>query len=100
MTKPNLDYDPKGKVFSNVVRKDAVYVRIQTLTHQITGEIYLKQEQRIKDELEFAEKFIAVTSAQVYRLNGEKVYDAAFITLNRDHIVWLALEDEPDTGTR
>ncbi|MEK7784508.1 MAG: hypothetical protein AAB658_03640 [Chloroflexota bacterium] len=93
----SVEYDPKGKVFSQVVRKDAVYVRIQTITHQIVGEIYLRQEERIKDQLELADKFIAVTSAKVYKLDGELAYDATFITLNRDHIVWLALEDEPSS---
>ncbi|MBI3242148.1 MAG: hypothetical protein HYZ49_07635 [Chloroflexi bacterium] len=91
----SIEYDPKGKVFSQVVRKDAVYVRIQTVTHQITGEMYLRQDERIKDQLEIADKFIAVTSAKVYKLDGELAYDATFITLNRDHIIWLSLEDEP-----
>ena len=91
----SIEYDSKGKVFTNVVRKDAVYVRIQTATHQIQGEIYLSHDQRIKDQLEFSEKFLAVTSAKVYDLSGKMVYEAVFITLNRDQIIWLALEDEP-----
>ena len=90
-----IEYDDKGKVFTNIVRKDAVYVRVQTATHQIQGEIYLSQDRRIKDQLELVEKFIAVTSAKVYDLNGQLAYEATFITLNRDQIIWLALEDEP-----
>jgi hypothetical protein len=89
-------YDDKGKVFTQVVRKDAVYVRAQTATHQIQGEVYLSHDQRIKDQLEFSEKFIAITSAKVYDLSGKMVYEATFITLNRDQIIWLALEDEPE----
>jgi hypothetical protein len=38
----SIEYDNKGKVFTHIVRKDAVYVRIQTATHQIQGEIYLR----------------------------------------------------------
>ena len=91
----SIEYDDKGKVFTNIVRKDAVYVRVQTATHQIQGEIYLSQDRRIKDQLELVEKFIAVTSAKVYDLNGQAGHEATFITLNRDQIIWLALEDEP-----
>jgi len=91
----SIEYDNKGKVFTHIVRKDAVYVRIQTATHQILGEIYLSQDRRIKDQLELVEKFIAVTSAKVYDLSGKLVYEATFVTLNRDQIIWLALEDEP-----
>ncbi len=91
----NTEYDPKGKVFTHIIQKDIVYVRIQTLTHQITGEMHIEHDKRIKDELEFAEQFVAVTSAKVFNLNGLLAYEAAFITLNRNHIIWLALEDEP-----
>lgn len=97
-TMENIAYDEKGKVFSRVIHKDALYARIQTITHLITGEVYVEHETRIKDELEFADQFIAVTSAKVYTNTGSLVYEAEFVTLNRDHIVWLALEDEPPTG--
>ena len=90
-----MEHDEKGKVFTHIVHKDVLHARIQTLTHQITGEIYLKHEQRVKDELEIAEQFIAVTSAKVYTLGGELAYEAPFLTVNRLHIIWLALEDEP-----
>ncbi len=92
----STEYDPKGKVFTHVVHKDVVYVRIQTITHQITGDVYIEHDRRIKDELEFAEQFIAVTSAKVFKLDGTLAYDAPFVTINRNHIVWLALEDDPE----
>jgi hypothetical protein len=31
----------------------------------------------------------------VHKLDGSLAYEAPFITVNRNHIVWLALEDEP-----
>jgi hypothetical protein len=93
----SVNYDEKGKVFSHIVHKDVHFVRIQTVTHQITGEVYVQHERRIKDELEFSEQFIAVTTARVYKLDGSLAYEAPFITVNRNHIVWLALEDEPTT---
>lgn len=87
--------DDKGKVFSRIVHKDSVYVRIQTITHIITGDIYVEHDRRIKDELEFAEQFIAVTGATLYNPDGTKAYDVPFVTINRNHIVWLILEDDP-----
>ena len=89
------EYDEKGKIFTRVVQKDALYVRVQTVTHLITGEMYVEHEQRLKDNLEFAEQFIAITAAKVFTLTGALTYQADFLTLNRDHIVWLALEDGP-----
>lgn len=91
------EYDSKGKVFTRIVPKDAVPVRIQTTLNLIVGYIYLKHEDRIKDELELTDHFIAVTSAKVYRPGGELDYEAAFITVNRNHIIWLAPENEPPT---
>ena len=88
------EYDEKGKIFTHVVHKDILYVRVQTVTHLITGEMYIEHEQRIKDQLEIAEQFIAITAAKVFSLDGTLTYQADFLTLNRAHIVWLALEDE------
>lgn len=89
-----IAYDEKGKVFSHIVHKDVIHARIQTVTNLITGEIYIEHEKRIKDVLEFAETFIAITAAKVYGLDGTLVYEAPFLTLNRNHIVWLAIEEE------
>ena len=88
-------YDDKGKVFSNIISKDALSVRIQTVTNMITGEIYVDHDKRVKDELEFAGQFIAVTTAKVFNGDGSLAYTAEFVTVNRNHIVWLALEDGP-----
>jgi hypothetical protein len=89
-----IAYDEKGKVFSRIVTKDVIYARIQTVTNLITGEIYIEHEKRIKDVLEFAETFIAITAAKVYNLDGTLAYESSFLTLNRNHIVWLAIEED------
>lgn len=89
-----IAYDEKGKVFSHIVHKDVLRARIQTVTNQIIGDIYIEHEKRIKDVLEFTETFIAITAAKVYSPDGSLVYEAPFLTLNRNHIVWLAIEEE------
>jgi len=90
----SIEYDEKGKVFSHIVHKDVIFARIQTVTNLITGEIYIEHEKRIKDVLEFAETFIAITAAKVYAPDGSLLFEAPFLTVNRNHIVWLAIEDE------
>lgn len=88
--------DAKGKIFTDVVRKDEVPVTIQTMTNLIHGHIYLRPEQRIKDELNSnQDQFIAVTDAEVYALGGQLLYRSDFLTLNKRHVVWLRPDDEP-----
>jgi hypothetical protein len=94
--------DAKGKVFTDIVRKDEVPVLIQTVTNLIHGHIFLRPEQRIKDELNAGQdQFIAVTDAEVYDLNGQLKYRSDFLTLNKQHIVWVRPDEAlpPDTSS-
>lgn len=87
--------DAKGKIFTDVVRKDEVPVLIQTLTNVIHGNIFLRPEQRIKDGLnDNPENFIAVTDAEIYSPAGQLLHRAGFLTVNKQHIVWLRPDDE------
>lgn len=90
-------YDSSGKIFTKRVRKDNISARIQTLTHQIVGEVYVAQNMRLKDEL-VREAFLAVTNARVYSPKGSLLYEAPFMAVNRDHLIWVIPEepDEPD----
>jgi hypothetical protein len=85
---PN-DYSEKGKIFTVVIPKHPVEVTIQTVLHRIHGEVYVRPEGRIKDELNQSDQFIAVTHAEVFDLNGVSLYSSPFLTLNTDHIIWL-----------
>jgi len=87
--------DSKGKIFTDVVRKDEVAVLIQTVTGLIHGHVYLRPEQRIKDELNTDERFIAVTEAEVYGPTGEVLYHSQFLTLNKSHIIWVRPDEAP-----
>ena len=87
--------DAKGKYYTNIVRKDEVPVLIQTVTNLVHGNIFLRPEQRVKDGLnETQESFIAVSDAEVFGANGQSLYRAHFLTINKNHIVWL----RPDEG--
>lgn len=87
--------DSKGKIFTDIVRKEEVPVLIQTLTNVIHGNIFLRPEQRIKDGMnDGQDMFIAVTNAEVYAPSGALLHRADFLTLNKQHIVWLRPDDD------
>jgi|MudIll2142460700_1097286.scaffolds.fasta_scaffold2097314_1 hypothetical protein len=84
-----LHYDDKGKFYTEYVSKNAVNAVIQTSTHRITGKIFIRVGERVSDELNESDKFLAVTDASIFDSEGEISYKCDFITVNRDHIVWI-----------
>jgi hypothetical protein len=82
-------YDQKGKFFTEVVSKDEVPVNIQTIHHRIEGNIHVRIEDRLKDEMDRDNKFIAVTDATLYDLEGKETEKTDFIIVNRNQIVWI-----------
>ena len=96
-----INYDEKGKIFTNVVSKEAVEARIQTIAHFIEGEIHVRPDCRLKDELDLDEPFLAVTNARVFSANQEVLFRAKFIAIRRDQIIWVttAKDIEAEVGT-
>ena len=86
----NDQFDEKGKIFTNVVTKNPVPVIIQTANQSIHGEIYIKPESRLKDDLNSAEEFLAVTNAVVQDGQKQEVLRCSFLLVNRSQIIWLA----------
>lgn len=84
-----IQYDEKGKIFSDIVRKTDVRATIQTITHRIDGRIFLAAAERPKDALNAEEAFLAVGDATIYDADGNQLYRADFIAVNRSHIVWV-----------
>lgn len=93
-----VHYDNKGKYFTDIVAKDALKVVIGTLEHQIHGEIHLHQGERLIDELNNGERFIAITNAQVLDKQGEILYRTNFMILNRKHLVWIIPDRETQSN--
>ena len=91
----SLHYDEKGKFFTDYVSKRSIEAIIQTPTNRIHGLIYVRVNDRVSDELNRAEQFLAITDAEIYSLEGEKLYTSDFLAVNREMIVWL-LPNEPD----
>lgn len=93
----NIEYDEKGKFYTNVVTKVAVSSILQTTTHLIRGLIHVLPGERFKDELEGNERFIAVTDANVYDAEGKIIYKAAFLAVQKETIVWAMPVAEDET---
>jgi hypothetical protein len=95
-----FEYDEKGKIFTEVISKRPVYATIQTTTHLMRGHIHVRRDQRIKDELDLDEKFIAVTEVNVLAPDGHILFQAPFLAINRDQIIWvLPEENKTEEGT-
>jgi hypothetical protein len=94
----SVRYDDKGKYFTDVIAKDAVPSVIQTLVSRVQGNLHVRLNERVKDELNRNEQFLAITDANIFNLQGQKIYDAEFILVNRDHVVWI-IPEENDTQT-
>lgn len=89
-----LHYDRKGKFYTDYVTKDVIPTIIQTVKQRIKGSVYIRPEKRLRDELNDAPQFLAVTHASVFTNEGEHLYKAEFLTINKEHIVWIIPENE------
>jgi uncharacterized protein YcfJ len=87
-------YDDKGKIFTQVLSKHPVPVVIQTPNQMIRGNLHVKNNCRVKDELNGDERFIAVTEAVVYNQLNEEIFRTGFLVVNADHILWLIPDEE------
>jgi Family of unknown function (DUF6812) len=90
----SIHFDEKGKFFTNIISKEAVPVIIQTPTNRIRGNIYVKPGERIKDQLNQEDLFLAVTDAILCDLTGEELYRADFLLVNREQLIWLLPDDQ------
>lgn len=91
----SIEYDEKGKIFTDVVSKIAIYATIQTTTHMLRGRIHVRRDQRILDELDLTENFLAVTEASVLGADGQVLFQSPFLAVRRSHIVWVIPESKP-----
>jgi len=91
-----FEYDEKGKIFTDIVTKVAVQARIQTTTHMLQGQIHVRRDQRIKDELDANETFLALTDVSVLGPEGQVLFQVPFLAVHRSHIIWVMPEQNQD----
>jgi hypothetical protein len=81
--------DSNGKIFTDRVRKERVACIIQTITQRIRGEAFKTTENRMLDDLNGGEQFIALTAAEILGSGDEVLARAEFMVINKQHIVWV-----------
>ncbi len=84
-----IEYDEKGKFYTDVVAKLPVSCLIQTTTHLMRGFVHVRQGERFKNELEREEIFLAVTNVNILGANDEVLYTSPFMAIKRSQIVWV-----------
>ena len=94
----SIEYDEKGKFYTNVISKITVSSILQTTTHLIRGMVHVRQGERLKDELENTENYVAVTNASVYDTDGKVAYSSPFMAVQKNQIVWIMPVDEEGSG--
>ncbi len=87
-------YDEKGKIFTQVISKKPVPVIVQTTQHTIRGILHVRPSERIIDELNASIQFIAITEANVLDPQGNLLYKSNFLTLNKEHVIWIIPDEE------
>lgn len=94
----SIEFNDKGKYFTDIISKVAVPAVIQTVTHRIEGFIHVRVNERVKSELDRDEPFLALTDAKVFGPDGAVLFQAAFMTVARAQIVWVIPSEE--TGNK
>lgn len=90
----SIEYDEKGKIFTEIVSKVAIRATIQTTTHMMRGFIHVRRDQRMKDELDQTEGFLALTDVSILSSDGQILFQAPFAAVRRAHIVWVFPEQK------
>lgn len=88
----SIEYDEKGKIFTDIISKVAVQATIQTTSHLMRGLVHVRRDQRLKDELDQNEKFLALTDVSVLGADGQTLFQAPFLAVQRAHIIWVIPE--------
>jgi hypothetical protein len=87
-----IQFDPKGKYFTEVVTKIPRAVIIQTTRGRIRGMVHVHPDHRLLDELNEGQAFLAITEAEIEL--PEESLRASFVALNKAELVWVTPVEE------
>ena len=94
----SIEFNDKGKYFTDVVPKVPIPAVIQTVVQRVEGFVHVRADERVKNELDRAETFLAVTDAKIFGTDGSIVYQTAFMSIARSQIVWVIPSDANPAG--
>lgn len=82
--------DEKGKYYTDHVTKRGMSVVAAMRGAVVRGVVHLALDNRLKDEMNNAERFIAITKAQVWDADENRLqYQADVLIVNKEQIVWI-----------
>jgi hypothetical protein len=84
-----IEFDDKGKIFTDVVSKVEIPAVVQTTEHLIRGNLHVRRDERLKDELDRDKPFLAVTDASIIGADGQTLHQSRFLAVRRTQIVWV-----------
>lgn len=88
-SKVPMRIDSKGKYYTKVVSTQSLDVLVRLTSGEvIQGEIHVRPDHRLSDEMNDEHRFVSITNA-VVTMNGEELYRTAFITINRLNVCWV-----------
>lgn len=90
----SIEYDEKGKYYTDLVSKIAVHAVVQTTQQLIRGKVHVREGERLKDELDRDDLFLPVTDASVLGEDGQVQFQAPFLAVSRSQIIWVLPDDE------
>lgn len=88
----DLRIDEKGKYFTTRVAKDSLAALIRTNDQLIIGQIYVRPERRLKDEMNAdTSRFLPVTNARVFHpMTDALLFETTFLLVAFQHIVMIS----------
>jgi hypothetical protein len=90
----NYRVDDKGKFFTAHVTKLRLPVTACIGNWLVEGIVHLKSDNRLKDELNDNEAFIAITQARVWASGTSKpVYEPEVLIVHKNEIAWIFPRD-------
>jgi len=90
----SIEFDEKGKYYTDIITKVPVSAVIQTSTHLVRGFVHVRHGERLKNELERDEGFLAVTEASVIGADDKVLFTAPFLAVKRSQIIWVMPADD------
>jgi hypothetical protein len=75
-----------------------VHAVVQTTQQRIRGKVHVRQGERLKDELDRDELFLAMTDVSIISAEGQVQYQSPFLAVRRSQIIWVLPEEEEPKG--
>lgn len=88
-------FDEKGKIYTDIIQKQATWVTIQLPQSRVHGAIFVRSNERIKEALDEAGPFLALTQVEILSINGSEVEQKTnFLAVNKSQIIWVMPDAE------